>query len=282
MRIDAERCDLCGRCVATCPERALSIESERLVFEPPCVGCGHCEAVCPKEAIALGAGPLEPAPKLPEGATEQIDLCIRTRRSVRKYKPAPVEREIMEELLELAVRAPNSANDQVWEFAVVQDPETLRLLRDRISGYYKSRLGLMRHRRLARLLMRLMGHCPDLVDNPHIRNCIPKLVEFHESGEDMLTVGAPALIIGHAPPSATNGRADCIYAMATLMLAAHARGIGTCALGWVQDALAHDRRARDVVRIAPGRLVHTTIAIGYPDEEFLRIPSRKPPIVHWL
>ena len=49
----------------------------------------------------------------------EIIEAIRERRSIRAFKPDPVPREVLGELLELALRAPSFANTQPWEFAVV-------------------------------------------------------------------------------------------------------------------------------------------------------------------
>ncbi len=44
---------------------------------------------------------------------------IKTRHSVRAFKPTPVPRDILEQLLSVSLRAPSWANTQTWEFSVV-------------------------------------------------------------------------------------------------------------------------------------------------------------------
>lgn len=58
-----------------------------------------------------------------------IDL-IRARRSIRKYKEKPVEKEKIDLLIEAALRSFSSRNTQPWEFVVITDPEIL----SRLSG----------------------------------------------------------------------------------------------------------------------------------------------------
>jgi F420 biosynthesis protein FbiB-like protein len=56
---------------------------------------------------------------------EQLDRMARviaTRRSVRRYAPRPVAREIVEELLHCAANAPSAHNRQPWRFAVLREP----------------------------------------------------------------------------------------------------------------------------------------------------------------
>ena len=57
--------------------------------------------------------------------------CIRTRRTVREFKPDPVPDEIVHKLLQAARCArwaPSSSNTQPWHFVVVQNRETIAAL----------------------------------------------------------------------------------------------------------------------------------------------------------
>lgn len=46
---------------------------------------------------------------------------LKTRRSVRRFKDVPVEREKIEEIIDCARLAPSAVNLQPWEFVVVTD-----------------------------------------------------------------------------------------------------------------------------------------------------------------
>ncbi|MHA1972096.1 MAG: nitroreductase family protein, partial [Candidatus Hodarchaeales archaeon] len=49
---------------------------------------------------------------------------LKTRRSIRKYKNTPVEKEKLDKCLEAARWAPSASNKQPWEFLVVTNKET--------------------------------------------------------------------------------------------------------------------------------------------------------------
>ena len=53
---------------------------------------------------------------------------IFNRRSIRKYENRPIEKEKIEKLLRAAMQAPSAANQQPWEFLVIEDKEVLKKL----------------------------------------------------------------------------------------------------------------------------------------------------------
>ena len=53
---------------------------------------------------------------------------IQKRRSIRKFKPVPVEREKINRLIETALRSPSSRGFNPWRFVVVDQPSTLASL----------------------------------------------------------------------------------------------------------------------------------------------------------
>jgi len=53
---------------------------------------------------------------------------ILNRRSIRKFEDRPVEKEKIDKLLRAAMQAPSAANQQPWEFIVVEDKKSLNKL----------------------------------------------------------------------------------------------------------------------------------------------------------
>jgi len=65
---------------------------------------------------------------------------IFTRRSIRKFSNQPVEQKKIDKLLRAAMQAPSAANQQAWEFIVVQDKEKLAQVAE-TSPYAKPAAG---------------------------------------------------------------------------------------------------------------------------------------------
>ena len=59
--------------------------------------------------------------------------AIRTRRSIRAYKPDPIEPEKLDRILEAGRLAPSACNLQPWHFVLVTDPAT----RKQFKSVYK-------------------------------------------------------------------------------------------------------------------------------------------------
>ena len=54
--------------------------------------------------------------------------CLRSRRTVRGYKPDPIPPELVRKILQAGRWAPSSSNTQKWHFVVIQDRDTLAAL----------------------------------------------------------------------------------------------------------------------------------------------------------
>ena len=64
-----------------------------------------------------GIPPLDPLPR------QDFWEALYTRRSIRKFKPDPVPRELIEQVLHAGIWAPSSCNYQMWDLVAVDEPE---------------------------------------------------------------------------------------------------------------------------------------------------------------
>ncbi len=78
-------------------------------------------------------------PRVPDAVTPAsiaaVDHAITSRRSMRRYLPTPVPRELIEEILAVAARAPSGSNTQPWRVHVLTGASKQGLV-DRIMAAY--------------------------------------------------------------------------------------------------------------------------------------------------
>ena len=67
-----------------------------------------------------------------------VQTAIFARRSIRRFEPTPVARDVVEQLLAAAVQAPNHRRTQPWRFFVVADDTPARA---RLAELAEARLG---------------------------------------------------------------------------------------------------------------------------------------------
>src|SRR4051794_11679542 len=79
-----------------------------------------------------------PPPPFADG--EAYLAWLRTRRSVRTFADRPIERAVLERLIDAAITAPSNTNRQPWRFAVVTD----RARRQALAAAVKERADEMK------------------------------------------------------------------------------------------------------------------------------------------
>ena len=188
--------------------------------------------------------------------------ALDTNRAMRRLKPDPVPRELLEQLVHAATRAPSAGNSQHWSFVIVTNREDMRFLGDilqRRLGQFSRDPEDDAQGRMMRAVRYLIAH-------------------FHET---------PAVIfccIRNAYPNAeTPVRAtmwSTIYpATQNLLLAARGLGLGaamtTFQAGAEDEIKAHFGIPDDVY-------IGSTIPVGYPMGRFGPL-GRKPidEVLHW-
>lgn len=178
--------------------------------------------------------------------------AIRQRRAVRDYKPDPVQRSTLRELVEAANWAPSAENGQPWRFVVV----TNRTLLDRIAEDAKRWL-LDNYADGDAQLRALLAD-----RNTHI---------LHH---------APALIVIVTSMPVKWNRESCALAAQNLMLAATAHGLGSCWIGLAESFLEGEA-GHELLRLRPDAHIVAPVVIGYP-RGLLRAVPRHSPHITWI
>ena len=182
---------------------------------------------------------------------------IKTRRSIRRFRPRQVEDEMLNAILEAATYAPSGHNQQPWHFLVIQDNDIIEDLDLRI-----------------RKSMAESG--------------ISRMVKLGEDPKYLVFFHAPIVVIvsgyeidndpeGHLVPFA-----DCCAAIQNMILAAHSLGVGSCWIGLARYLFRHPERMKDIP-IPEGFKPYYAVCLGYPDPELITsCPKRKDGVVDYL
>ncbi len=211
-----------------------------------------------------------------------LDQAMQERRSIRGFRKKPVSRDLLEEIITLANRAPSSMNTQPWHLHVltgepleqVRKGNTERMLAgitpSREIEDYAAYEGEHRKRQIeiAVQLFEAMG------------------IERHdaERRQDWVMRGfrqfdAPVSVVVCFDKSLLNNTIahfDCGAMTFGLVLAAWSKGLGAVING---QGIMQSPVVREVAQIPDDQVILTCVALGWPDDEFIAnsVISRRRP-----
>ena len=151
---------------------------------------------------------------------------VKKRRSIRRYRPDPVPREMIEACIEAARFAPTACNTQSWRFIVVEGELKERLVKESLGG----------------------------VIVPNRWASIPPVIVVIAMNLDLVThrLGGRIKGIGYH-------LIDAGIAGEHFVLQAAELGLGTCWIGWFNK-----RAVKKVLDLNPRWDVAAMITLGYP------------------
>ena len=163
---------------------------------------------------------------------------ITVRQSVRKYANRPVPEETLDRLVEAVRLSPSASNSQPWRLILVTDPA----LRDRVARATFSRLVSFN-----RFAVQVPVLAVLVVEKPKV---------ITQIGGRLKDRDFPLIDIG--------------IAAAHFCLQAADLGLGTCMLGWFDEAVI-----RELLHIPASRRIGLVITLGYAAEAQIRPKQRK-------
>ena len=215
----------------------------------------------------------------------ELVQTIEGRKSIRTFKPDHVSREIIENILHLATKAPSAINLQPWEFTVVDGEEKERLCRRLLKAYGERRVSCSPNTSRP-LPPNIEGRQKKLFQEmkPYVDQLGLSFEDFINEGSFSF-YGAPTAIIISMDQAFSPAYLVCIGAvLGYLVLAAHAFELGTCPIGIIK---AFEDEVKDQLNIPEGKTVVLGVALGYPDwgnpiNQFK--PSRENPtdVIRWI
>ena len=161
------------------------------------------------------------------GMKNEVIENIMARRSIRKYKAEPVDRETLTKILECGINAPSGQNKQSWEIRIVDNPEVMKEI-----------IGLMQ-----------AGN-PE-ADPGMIKGCFR---------------GAPTMVFIANDPSYDFSVIDCGILSQNIMLSGWSLGVGSVCLGSPVRFLRNAPEAIAKLGFSEGYTPVICIGMGYPAE----------------
>ncbi len=188
---------------------------------------------------------------MPHKATSTVNIFLRSRRSIRKFNGQRIPNEILREILETATFAPSAHGLRPWRFALVE------------SESAKSALGKALTDRMQNDMQ--AENAPE--DN--IRNRVERsLRRIAEAPHIILLCRDTSAVRIQSPEEDLMGIQSVAMAGLQLMLAAHARGLGSNWICWPLYAQEDTTRS---LNLPATWQPQGMIFLGYPAEE----PSEK-------
>lgn len=196
-----------------------------------------------------------------------VDSVLRSRRSLRAFKPDRVPREVLEEILEVASTAPSNSNTQPWQVhAIAGEPLTM-LRAALVAAFRENKLPpsphfpdplpneyAQRQRDFGAIYYKALG-----VDAADMHN------RMRQTEKNFGFFGAPVgLLFTIDRRLAPHSWLDLGLLVQNVMIAACARGLGTCPQ--VSFARFHPVIAQHL-SFAEHELTVCGMSLGYPDHD---------------
>ena len=268
IKVDENLCINCGSCIRACPG-GLIVKKE---FPEPienswnlCIDCGHCVAICPTGAMhqrSMSPEDCEPIDIHLVPQWDRVKQFLTTRRSVRTFIKKNIEKEKVEQLLDVSRFAPNGANRQVIHWVVINDLEKVQKVAEMTIDWMKA----------------------VKTSNPAVyaEANLEIFVSAWDGHQDRISRGAPCIIMATAPKNERTAPPAAMIGIHQIQLAAHGLGLGTCFTGSINTAAQGYPPMVEMLGIPEGYIPFGTFVIGYPAEKYQRIPMRRPLNVTWL
>jgi nitroreductase/NAD-dependent dihydropyrimidine dehydrogenase PreA subunit len=281
VKIDESKCDNCNLCYEVCIGGP--------IFEGPvvldnrgflCIECGHCYAVCPRKAITMeGFDDIETSELGKEPAVDGRSMMalLKGRRSGRLFKPGPVSREHILELIEAASTAPSAHNGRPVRAYAYRDEAVIEEIEKRTFAFYRRLLNIFGKPGFP-LAWKLIGL--DIKELEVLKHSFAGLLRPAKK-DDILCYGSTTLLAFTAPKRSALAVGDAWIAAQNAVIQAEAVGVAAFYNGFIIMAAAGSRALRKVMGIPVGEKLVAVLTLGYPERRFSREAPRRNMPVNW-
>ena len=287
ININAVKCKKDGACVQVCPQR-IFVQKETntlpdVLNEYLCIACGHCVAICPHGAVSHVNFPQEKiiaVHKETLPSYEQVLEMTRSRRSRRAFKNKPVEKDLIEKVIEAARFAPSAENVQSTRYVVVQDKSILTKI-SALTIAYLTKITKQLKKPLIRSALRLVTGRelePAIEGIP----VFERIVNEMRQGNDVILMNAPVLILLYADRAATFASVNANLALQNASFAAESLNLANFYTGFVVATCDCDQRIQSILEIPKTHKIYAGLALGHPMYNYKNWMERRPAHITWI
>jgi nitroreductase/NAD-dependent dihydropyrimidine dehydrogenase PreA subunit len=234
-----------------CKDFSIEIKNNKVSCSPQslfgCVGCGHCMMICPHGAIHIESRCtsekelIDLPPRENASNYNSLHALLLRRRSVREFKDKPVEKEVIQKVIEAAQTSPMGLPPSDVHVLVLDSKEKVRAFAEDFCIYLEGFTWLVSNWFL--ILMRpFWGKANDEMFRGFIKPCMNTFIDYMKKGENMVNYDAPVALYFYGSPY--SDPADPIVAATYAMIAAESLGLGTCMLGAVHPFIQNGKAAK--------------------------------------
>jgi ferredoxin len=281
--VDRDRCRAEGICVEICPKGVLEMHEgfprTRQDRVDGCIRCGQCVAVCPNESMVFtdsAMGTVAESARW-DFTDAQFQSFLEERRSIRLFSDKPVDRALVQRVIEIASTAPPGFPPHATEIVVIDRKQEVEHLAEALrEGYQK--LVKMYENPIGRRVIRIKrGEETMRALQSHV---IPIIKEnnawFGRNGQDRYLYSAPVVMLFHACRWHAGYHESAMVAATYAMLAAHALKLGCTMLSIVPPLLNNmGKELRPRYGIAQDNHVVVALVLGYPKYKYRRVIHRQ-------
>jgi len=275
--VDEETCLGDGICAEVCPENALELVNEKAATvedrADACICCGQCVAVCPTESLGMPNLEMESFRGLEKQSFEfgEFFEFLRSRRSVRVFKDRPVEREVIDKILQAASTAPMGFPPHTTEVVVIDNPDERDFLVAELVKHYDSMIKAFSNP-IGRAMVRLSAGAENYgVLKNHIIETAKFANELYRcGGVDRYAYHAPVVMMFHADRWGISYEENAHLVCHHAMLAAVSLGLGTTIIGMIPPVVDRSEELRARYGIPKDHRVLTSLILGYPKFRYRR------------
>jgi nitroreductase len=194
----------------------------------------------------------------------------------------PVERELLEKILDAAIYAPSAENNQSTELIIVQNRQVISDLVKRTIGYLTTNMKILKNPVMGRVAQLLYGEMLKGENRQRLIHDIQLLYERYMNGDDWILHHAPAVILFHGNKQMTLAAANANLAVQNASLVVETLGLGSFYTGYLVVAAESNREIPRSLGIPTANKIYGALAVGYPQYEYKKWIGRVNPNVKWL